>query len=247
MEIMDSKIVTGGKNFYGYSIGILMLHTRFPRIPGDMGNACTWNFPVLYKVVREASVARVVDRSDPALLEPFIKAADELVTEGVSAITTTCGFLAMFQKELARTINVPVFTSALLMVPLVHRMLKPDQKVGIISVNSSTLNEKQFAGAGMENVPFVCTGMERGKYFINSFGRDGADLDINGARRELRDVADKFVKENPDIGAIVLECTNMPPFANDIREVTALPVFDMVTLMNFVYHSLVKPQYAGIL
>jgi hypothetical protein len=158
--------IIGGKNFYGFHIGILMLDTRFPRIPGDIGNATTWDFPVLYKVVRGASTSRVVDKSDPSLLKPFIDSAKELEAEGVSAITTTCGFLAMFQKELASELSVPVFTSSLLMVPMVHRMLAPSQKVGVISVNSVALTEKQFRGVGMEGVPFVCTGMENEKLFI---------------------------------------------------------------------------------
>ncbi|MGI6574878.1 MAG: hypothetical protein ACOX3A_03250 [bacterium] len=133
-------IVRGGKNYYGLAIGILMLETKFPRIPGELGNATTWNFPVLYKVVKGASPQRVVRENDPSLLEPFLEAARELEREGVRAITTSCGFLAMFQKEMAAAVNIPVFTSTLLMVPLVHKMLRPEQKVGIITVNSQTLD-----------------------------------------------------------------------------------------------------------
>jgi Asp/Glu/hydantoin racemase len=240
-------IVKGGKNIYGFPIGILMLHTQFPRIPGEMGNAYTWDFPVLYKVVKGASVTRVVEESDPKLLEPFITAANELVNEGVSAVTTNCGFLAMFQRELAEAIPVPVFTSTLLMVPMVHRMLKPSQKVGIISVNASTLGEKQFRGVGIEGIPCVCTGLETEEHFSRTLIQNRFELDVDKAREEHRRVARRFVEENPDIGAIVLECTNMPPYAEDIREVTGLPVFDIVTLVNFVYHSLVKPQYRGLM
>ncbi len=104
-----AEIAYGGKNIYGFPIGILMLSSRLPRIPGDMGNATTWNFPVLYKVVKEASPHKVVREGDPALLTPFINAAKELEQEGVRAITTNCGFLAMFQKEMAAAVNVPVF------------------------------------------------------------------------------------------------------------------------------------------
>jgi Asp/Glu/hydantoin racemase len=239
------ELLHGGKNMYGHSIGVLMLQTRFPRIPGDMGNAYTWDFPVLYKVVEGASVARVVEESDPTLLKPFIEAAQELVLAGVSAITTTCGFLAMFQGEMAAAVDVPVFTSALLMAPMVHRMLGPSRKIGVLSVNASALNERQFIGAGIEKIPCVCAGLEKGKHFINTFGRNGDVLDVEGAREEIRLTALQMVEENPDVGAIILECANMPPFAADIRRATNRPVFDIVTLVNFMQHALVKPEYRG--
>ena len=249
MRTISSGKVQGGKNIYGFPIGILMLHTQFPRIPGEMGNAWTWDFPVLYKIVKGASVKRVVEESDSSLLEPFIVAANELVAEGVSSITTNCGFLAMFQKQLAEAIDVPIFTSTLLMVPMIHKMLKPSQKVGIISVNASSLTEKQMQGAGIENVPYVITGLEttEQKHFSRTLIENALELDIDKAREEHREVAARLVRENPEIGAIVLECTNMPPYAQDIRDVTGLPVFDIVTLVNFVYQSLVKPEIRGIM
>jgi len=107
----------GGKNIFGHSIGILMLESRFPRIPGDVGNATTWDFPVLYKVVKNATPYAVVRKGDRRLLPSFIKGAKELEKEGVRAITTTCGFLAMFQQEIAAAVNIPVFTSSLMQVP----------------------------------------------------------------------------------------------------------------------------------
>jgi hypothetical protein len=232
--------IKGGKNFYGFPIGIMMLRTKFPRIPGDVGNASTWDFPVLYKIVKEASISRVIDKSDTSLLEPFINAAKELEADGVSAITTSCGFLSMFQEEIAAAVSIPVFTSSLLMVPIVHRMIGRAKKVGIISVNGGALSERQFKGAGIENIPYVCVGMENEKLFIETFGGNGAELDFEGVRDEFRRVSARLVGENPDIGAVVIECTKMPPFASDVRETTGLPVFDIVTLVNFVRHSLVK-------
>lgn len=249
MKTIVSGLVHGGKNIYGFPIGILMLHTHFPRIPGEMGNAWTWDFPVLYKVVKDASVKRVVKEGDPGLLEPFVSAANELASEGVAAITTNCGFLAMFQKELASVVSVPIFTSTLMMVPMIHRMLKPTQKVGIISVDSSSLTEKHMQGAGIKSEPIVTIGLETTSqnHFSRTLIENKLQLDIDIARIEHREVASRLVKENPDVGAIVLECTNMPPYAQDIREVTGLPVFDIVTLVNFVYQSIVKPDIRGIM
>ena len=63
-----NSAVAGGKAVYGASVGMLMLETRFPRIPGDIGNAGTWPFPVLYKVVRGASPDHVVRRGAEGFL-----------------------------------------------------------------------------------------------------------------------------------------------------------------------------------
>src|SRR2546428_2839481 len=120
---MTSGRVRGGFNQYGVTVGILMLDTRFPRIPGDMGNAATFPFPVRYHRVSGADPDLVVRRGAEGLLPAFVQGARALEGEGVGAITTSCGFLAKYQQELAAAVRVPVFTSSLLMVPLVHRLL----------------------------------------------------------------------------------------------------------------------------
>ena len=237
----------GGKNIYGFSIGILMLNSQFPRIPGEMGNAYTWDFPVLYKVVKGASPQKVVAENDPSLLQPFINAAKELEAEGVSAITTNCGFLAMFQKEMNEAVNIPLFSSTLLMIPLVYSMIRPDQKVGVMTVNKSTLSDKIIYGAGCADIPKVIIGMEAEEEFTNMILEDRLQMDVDKCRAEHVNVAKRLVDENPDLGAIVLECTNMPPYSHAIQQATGLPVFDIVTFVNFMQHALVKKDYRGIM
>ena len=118
-----------------FSVGVLMLDTRFPRIPGDIGNPSTFDFPVRYHRVRGASPDLVVRGEGRAVLPLFVEGARSLEREGVRAITTSCGFLARFQEELAASVRVPVFTSSLLLVPIVHRMLAPGRIVGIMLSN----------------------------------------------------------------------------------------------------------------
>src|SRR5688572_8764881 len=146
---MTNGRVRGGFNQYGFTVGILMLDTTFPRIPGDMGNAATFPFPVRYHRVTGASPDLVVRRGAAGLLEAFAAGARALEHEGVGAITTNCGFLVKFQRELARAVRVPVFTSSLLMVPLVHRMLDAGRRVGIMTVNAASLTAEHLAGAGI--------------------------------------------------------------------------------------------------
>jgi Asp/Glu/hydantoin racemase len=236
---------TRGKNIYGFSIGILMLESRFPRIPGDMGNATTWNFPVLYKVVKNASPDAVVRKGDRNLLELFVTAAKELEKEGVRAITTNCGFLAMFHNEMASAVNVPVFTSSLMQVPLVYAMLKPTQKVGIITINSKTLSQKHLGAVGVDKVPHVIVGTEDEEEFTRAILDNEMELDVEKSRAELVKVAARLISDNPDVGAIVLECTNMMPYAAAIQEKIGLPVFDIYTLVQMVHLAAVRKEFSG--
>ncbi len=235
----------GGKNIFGFSIGILMLESKFPRIPGDMGNATTWDFPVLYRVVKNASPDAVVRKGDRNLLELFITGAKELEKEGVQAITTNCGFLAMFHNEMAAAVDVPVFTSSLMQVPLVYAMLKPTQKVGIITINSKTLSQKHLGAVGVDKVPHVIIGTEDEAEFTRAILDNEMELDVEKSRTDLIKVAARLVSDNPDVGAVVLECTNMMPYAAAIQEEIDLPVFDIYTLVNMVHQALVRTEFRG--
>jgi hypothetical protein len=230
--------VRGGQNLYGFSVGILMLDTQFPRIPGEMGNATTFDFPVRYHRVDGASPDKVVRQGQRALLPSFIDGARFLEREGVRAITTNCGFLAKFQAEMAAAVSVPVFTSALMLVPLVHRMLAPGRAVGILTVDASSLKPDHFAGAGIGlDIPTVVAGLETEKEFTRVMLDDLLELDVEAARSEHVTVARRLVERHPEIGAIVLECTNMPPYRADIQHVTGRPVFDITTLVRMVHEA----------
>jgi hypothetical protein len=231
--------VRGGFNQYGFTVGVLMLDTRFPRIPGDMGNATTFPFPVRYHRVAGADPDLVVRRGAEGMLDAFIEGARQLEAEGVGAITTNCGFLVKFQREIAASVRVPVFTSSLLMVPLVHRMLPPGQRVGVMTVNAGSLGPEHLAGAGISaDMPLAVAGLETEKEFTRVLLGDEMELDPELAREEHVRVARRLVGDHPDIGAIVLECTNMPPYAADVQRVTGRPVFDIVSLVRLVHDGL---------
>jgi hypothetical protein len=231
--------VRGGFNQYGFAVGILMLDTRFPRIPGDMGNATTFPFPVRYHRVTGASPDLVVRRGAEGLLPNFVEGARALEREGVGAITTNCGFLVKYQREVAASVRVPVFTSSLLLVPLVHRMLAPGRRVGLMTVNAASLGPEHLAGAGIPaDLPMAVAGMEGEKEFTRVMLGDEMELDVDLAREEHVRVARRLVADHPDVGAIVLECTNMPPYTADIQRETGLPVFDITTLVRMAHDGL---------
>src|SRR5262245_6498525 len=200
---MTTGRVAGGFNQYGFTVGILMLDTRLPRIPGDMGNAASFPFPVRYHRVAGADPDRVVRQGAAGLLDAFVDGARRLEHEGVGAITTNCGFLVKFQRQLATAVRVPVFTSSLLMVPLVHRLLAPGQRVGIMTVNATSLSPEHFAGAGIgSDVPIAVAGMETEKEFTRVMLDNELVLDVDAAREEHVRVARRLVGDHPDIGAI---------------------------------------------
>ncbi|MGH2660361.1 MAG: aspartate/glutamate racemase family protein, partial [Actinomycetota bacterium] len=228
--------VRGGVNQYGFTVGILMLDTRFPRIAGDMGNATTFPFPVRYHRVGGASPDRVVRGGADGLLPAFVEGARALEREGVGAITTNCGFLVKFQRELAAAVSVPVFTSSLLLVPLVHRLLPPGRRVGVLTVDAGALTGAHLEGAGIgPDVPLAIAGMEGEKEFTRVLLGDELELDVDLARAEHVRVARRLLAQHPDVGALVLECTNMPPYAADIQRATGLPVFDVLSLVHLVH------------
>ena len=237
---MTTARVRGGFNQYGFTVGILMLDTRFPRIPGDMGNASTFPFPVRYHRVTGASPDLVVRKGAEGLLPAFVEGARALEREGVGAVTTNCGFLVKYQRELAAAVSIPVFSSSLLLVPLVQRMLAPGRRIGLMTVSAGTLGPEHLAGAGIgPDVPLAVVGMEGEKEFTRVMLGDEMELDVDLAREEHVRVARRLVTEHPDIGAIVLECTNMPPYTADLQRETGRPVFDITTLVRMVHDGLV--------
>ena len=138
------------KTYYGVSLGILMLETYFERFNGDIGNARTWPFPIQYKIVKGASPDRITNLTTTDFLQPFLDAADELIAGGCDGITTTCGFLALYQRELSEHCAVPVATSALLQVPLVARILPKAKRPAIITFSSESLTTRHLTSVGVD-------------------------------------------------------------------------------------------------
>jgi len=235
------RIARGDKAIYGAPLGILMLEARFPRIPGDMGNAATWPFPVLYRVVRGASPERVVLDGARGLLPDFVAAARDLVDLGAEAITTNCGFLSLFQAELAAAVRVPVATSSLMQVPWVGAMLPPGRRVGVITVSGRSLTPAHLAAANVApDTPIE--GTESGREFFRVLIKaEKTDMDVALAEADILDAGRRLVARHPEVGAIVLECTNMPPYAAALRDALGLPVFDIFSLVTW-FHAGLRPR-----
>jgi hypothetical protein len=237
------RIARGGKGLYGTRVGILMLETRFPRIPGDMGNAETWPFPVLYKVVPGASPRRVVRDKAAGLLDAFLDAADELVRLGADGITTTCGFLSLYQREIAAHVGVPVATSSLMQIPFIERVLPPGKRVGVLTVSAANLTKEHLLAAGADPVTPV-VGTDDGSEFSRVMINDEERLDVAAAERDILSAGEALVANHSGIGAVLLECTNMVPYARALSERLRLPVFSIYTFVTW-FHSGLVPRAFG--
>jgi len=234
------------RSWDGESIGILILDACYPCVPGNVGNATTYDFPVRFKEVRGASIERLLNERDPSLLAPFVEAARELEAEGVRAITGACGFMALFQRQVAESVRIPVLLSSLLQVPFIFRTLAPGRKVGIITANKSCLTKEHFDSVGItSDIPLAVYGMEDQDEFRTSILEEKGTLDSDLIEKEVTEVARRMVRENPEVGAVLLECSDLPPYAAAVQKAVDLPVFDFITMINHFHSATRRKSYHG--
>jgi len=220
-------------------LGILTLDTAFPRIPGDVGAAETFDFSVMHEVVAGAYVEDVVHRRRETLLPAFIDAGRRLVDSGCTGIATTCGFLVRWQKDLAEALPVPVMTSALLQLPLVQRTLPAGRHAGIVTYSAADLGADALAAAGVD--PYApIEGIETGSYFEQTIRLGRPTLDPARMREDTVAAARRLLRNHPHVAAIVLECANMPPYSDAVQDATGLPVYDAAQLCRWFHAGLAR-------
>ena len=215
-------------------LGILMLDTRFPRIVGDVGNAASYDFPVIFRTMEGIGSADAVaahpDR--PRVLAALKANAEALAAEGAVGLGTSCGFLALYQDDLAAVSPVPVATSALLHI----RGLK-DRKVGVITASAKNLTPAHFSAVGASgDTPVV--GLPEDSSFAGTFLRNGLTLDRETVEREVVAAGRELVARHPEVDTVVLECTNLPPYKPALEKALGLPVYDVLDLLNRFHATL---------
>jgi hypothetical protein len=211
-------------------LGILMLDTRFPRPPGDVGHRASWRMPVRYEVVRGASPQRVVRDDDRTLLAPFVEAGQTLVAAGARALTTSCGFLVRWQQALEDALPVPVWTSSLLLLPGLPG-------AGVLTVDDGRLGPDELRAAGAAADTPV-EGLAPGCHLQTTLLQDQPTLDAAQAEADTIDAAQRLVRRHPRIEHLVLECTNLPPYAAAVQRATGRRVHHLMTLVHERWESL---------
>jgi hypothetical protein len=219
-------------------LGILMLHTNFYRFPGDIGNPDTWSFPVRFSIVPGAVPSRVIHSVDPDLLERFIAKAEVLIQTGALGIATSCGFLSACQKEFTERISVPVFSSSLLLLPLIQATLPAGKKVGVLTFSEDALDARHFSGAGIEHrVPVQGLPVD-GQFQRAVLYNEVANDSFAARQEEVLWAAGQLLQRHADIGAILCECTNFGPHTKSIQAYFSLPVYDIVDALTWFWSGL---------
>ena len=219
-------------------IGVLMLDTTFPRLLGDIGNGLTFPFPVKYALVKGATVNAWSKKGIHLCCSLLLEGALALQRQGVQAITTSCGFLSLFQKEIEQKVNVLFYASSLIQIPFVFRLVGKRGQIGVMTASKASLSSQHFKALGIHQIPMAVEGMDNMPEFTRCFVEGQEDMDADKVEKEVVGKAKTLVDNHPDVRAIVLECTNMSPYKERIKKAVNLPVFDIVSLTEFVYAAL---------
>nr|AFV52114.1 hypothetical protein [Streptoalloteichus sp. ATCC 53650] len=239
-----------GQVSYGTSVGILMLEADVPLIPGDVGNATSYDFPVQYHLVPGATVETVIFRPDLGLRDTFIESARHLVDQGVRAITGDCAYMGIHQQAVADAVPVPVFLSSLLQVPMLLTMLRSDQKLGVLVAGDDELGDQLLSSAGIVGADrdrLAVAGLRSKPYWAQTILEQTGELDFDRLESEVVERAMELTAAEPSVGAFLFECSDLPPYGAAVQRATGLPVFDWIGFVNYVHHAVVRKPYHGFI
>jgi Asp/Glu/hydantoin racemase len=248
-------IVTGGTAYQGYSVGIMKFEgKRYPLTPGDVANPTTYGFPVLVREIPGVNSNPYLpltnaDGSYTDVVQKCIDAAQQLEIDGVHSIAMCCGFFSLIQPIIAAAVSIPVLSSPIIMIPIIHQMLKPEQSVVVVTASKKLLSSDFFSAVGVDiNKRVTVAGLDNSTVFYSMcMGGTAVSYETD----ELRDDVVASIKEaqisDPNIAAVLLECTTLPPFAADIKEKIGLPVFDFIACVEWMHRALIPIRYSGYL
>jgi hypothetical protein len=229
----------------GHALGIIVLNVGYPVVPGNVANATTYPFPVRFKVVEGADIPSLL-AGERRLLEPSLRAAEELVADGCRAIVGACGYFAKFQREMADALPVPVFMSSLCQAPMIIASLRPSEQLGIVCASKPSLDQPTLVAAGLDrHAPLVIYGMEESEEFRTAILEGKGWMDNTKVEAEVVETASRLVQEHPSVRALLLECSDIPPYAKAVQDATELPVWDFITLIHWIHDAVVKRRFEG--
>ncbi|MEX0347779.1 MAG: aspartate/glutamate racemase family protein [Paracoccaceae bacterium] len=227
-------------------IGILCLDTAFAKPPGHIRCTNSLSFPTMKAVVKGTTIAELLDRPSDAFFAPFLDAARDLERKGCAAITGSCGFMALYQNELAQAVSVPVFASSLIQIPLMHQMAGGRGRVGVITAKRSALTNRHFAAVGAGDTPVAIAGMQDQPEFSDVIlNNKRPEIDETRLTGELISVGTDMIRKNPDVRSIVLECTDLPPYAHHLQRALGVPVADLTSLARMAHDVVARTPFAG--
>ncbi|MDR1796542.1 MAG: aspartate/glutamate racemase family protein [Clostridiales Family XIII bacterium] len=230
----------------GFSVGIVYIENiDYTLMPGNVVNACTYDFPVRMRAVENLTNTRLFE-ADPTIMDDILAAARHMVEkEGVRAICSACGFFGNYHRQVAAALDVPVALSSLVQIPMIQATLAPGRKVGILTANAAAMTDALYANCGIADTGGLVVEDTLDTEQFSAVVKMTGGFDNGAARQEVVGAARKLVARDPDIGAILLECSDMPPYAAVIQAETGLPVFDFITLIRWMHDAVAQRPYAG--
>lgn len=239
---------------YGMGIGIMVLDDPYPGFPGDVRNASAFPYPIQYEIAGGVDNYTLVWCEDKTpCREPILRAAKKLERMGCRAIAAECGYFAYFQKDVAGYVGVPVFMSSLLQVPFIQQVIGPEQTVGIVCAQKRFLTEIHLTSVGIDlSSNYIIAGAQD-EYGCPEFDNlwdhekrpETPEIYYDKAETDMVRICREVVEQHPSIGALMLECTGMQPFARAVQQAVDLPVFSWGTLLDYAYSAAVHRDYYG--
>ena len=216
----------------GFSLGVVMLNTRFPRLPGDIGNPDSFPFPVVYRRVEAATVEAVVREGAVVAeaAEGLIEAVGALAREDeVSLIATTCGFLGGLQTQLQQAVEVPVLASAFALLPVLRQVYGETAALGVLTFDARRLTPAHFGPwhDPEQDPEILIEGIEAGAELHRVIAEDRLELNRDRAEADVLAAGARLLERRADLAAILLECTNLSPYRAALAERTGRPVYDL--------------------
>lgn len=236
-----------GAAYYGAPVGILLLDCVAPFIPGSVGNASSYQRPVRYKTVPGLTVESLISAPDDRVAETMVRCARELGAEGARIITGNCGFMIRHQRAVQDAFNGVVALSSLLLAPILVQTMSSDSALGIVTASADALTRDLLVRAGVpDGANIAVAGLDQSPAFRAAFIECTGELDRAEVKAETLAAVTDLLERRPDVGAILLECSELPPYAAALQSMTGRPVFDFISMIEFFAASVDRREFRGL-
>ena len=242
-----------GRYVAGIPIGVILFGVAgYTLPPGTVENATTYKYPVHFMGIPAAITENVVNpEPHPEVLKQLVNAGKFMQSQGVRAIVGACGYFGNYLPAVKKQLDVPCFFSSLMQLPVILNSISENKKVGVICANSEILpksNVLKNCGITKENLSRLVIrggGGEEIPEMTNKILKNTGSYNPKQLEREVVDVAVDMVKKDPDISALMLECTLYPAISYAVQEALHMPVCDFMTMIDWVHSAVVQKPYYG--
>ena len=231
-SVAIEQLSTNTTHFPSGFLGVLMLDTKFPRPEGDIGHPSAFGVPTRRCVIAGAWPDKIVQSGaglrNGRVVTPILQLVRRLAQDGAKAITTSCGFLVLLQKEMQAQVKIPVITSSLLQLPA---LLTQHGKVGVLTISSSKLGVEHLRAAGVPRermADVVVQGVDAESEFATAILGNRLEMNMEQAAADVLAAAIALKQRSPSLHCLVLECTNMPPYRAAIEAATGMKTWALV-------------------